>query len=147
MLSLKDKEKVAALKENIKETAQKTRATRNESREKLAEARALRRKGSPLDQYDVTSFTREAIRLRENTKDICQRENLLAYGYLRGRKYKQLEAKTHTNDWDMGGVLNVAANIAGVNLDDLKTWWKEDVTRFDIEPQEEMNEVKVVNAS
>jgi len=144
MLSQEDKNLIADLKKQIKETAQETRETRNESRKTLMKARALRRADSVMVQYDITAFTKEAVSLRESTKDIGQRERFLAYGYLRGRKYKQLEAKTHTNDWDMKGIISGAARVVladKTGLDNLKTWWKEDVTRFDIEPQEEIEEV------
>jgi len=142
MLSKEDKIKVVELKAQIKENAANARTDRTEARKILTEARALR-KDTPEALKNLSAadkLTRKAVQLREGTKDIGQRECFLAYGYLRGRKYKQLEATTNTGDWDMRGVLSGAANAAGVYSDHLKTWWKEDVTRFDIEIPEETTE-------
>jgi len=74
------------LKNDIKITAIQTRDLRNHARECFAKIR-LTEKGTERDRLH-----QEAIQARRSI-DYRQRERLLAYGYLRGRTYRQIEQK------------------------------------------------------
>lgn len=134
------KTKIAELKAQIKHNASTGRDYRQEARKMLAVARKLRQENAANPQIEklteANKLTRDALGTREGaqSRGVTQRECLLAYGYLRGRKYRTIEQKTRMSDWQAKCLASAAARFAGASKDAIALWMESDVTCFDIDP-------------
>lgn len=104
---------IQALKSEIKEWAGHTRAKRTEARRILA---AARQSTDPAEKGKLYGNYWWAYTSTKSGSD--QRERLLAYGYLRGRTYHQIEQKCRTTP-----SARCIADYAGVDRASIEHWF------------------------
>ena len=109
------------LKAKIKADTVRCREDRDEARKDLAEGRAK----LLTDPQAGMRLINSAVYLRQMAGDGYQRDRLLAYGYLRGRSYKQIESSCR--DDNRPTVSSIAFQLSGeyTNLDFIRTWLQE----------------------
>lgn len=98
------------IKNDIKVSATQTRTLRTQARECFAKIR-LTEDGTEKDRLHIA-----AMKARRNI-DNTQRERLLAYGYLRGRTYQQMEQTCR-----VAPSIRLIAEIAGTDRPTIEAW-------------------------
>lgn len=71
-----------------------------------------RHKDGSLDRANIALRDSLALHRRKDVRNECRAAHL-AYGYLRGRRYRQLEPCTHTNPFEMAKIFRRADQLVG----------------------------------